>query len=219
MEILSTIAGHFVTLILGLASAFLLHRREMKKKNLELSDQKKTTEDFKIKAEVLNRVLDFSSFNLIKDAVDEMFLETKADRFLILIAINGQTDFNIVSVIFEQHKTADFQVNAIARYKDLPIDEAYRSMLKHAEREGQVLLETEKIERSLLGELYRLEGVEHSVVKHILRIKADERNDILVYSSLATHNSRSFTNLELRKVDLIHNSSLKPIINNVLNPN
>jgi hypothetical protein len=199
-----------------LIPALMLHYREIKKKNREIQVHKDEKEDHRIKADVLDRILDFSAFNLIKEAVDELFRTTRGERFLILIAINGKVDFNVVSVIFEQHKTSDYQVNAIARYRSLGIDEMYRGMLKEAEALGMVSLQTKKMPASLLRDIYEIEHIEFSDIRHLLRISADERNDVLVYSSLATHDEKGFTKLGRRKASLIYNSTIKKTLKEVL---
>ena len=199
-----------------LVPAFLLHKREVGKIQLEMRKHISEKKEYKIKTDVLDKVLEFSSFNMIKDAVDEIFEMTKADRFLILIAVNGKVDFNIVSVIFEQHKSNDYKVNAIARYRSLSIDEKYRLMLKNTEKNGTVCMVTSEMEDSLLKNIYEIEGVKFSSIRHILRSSVDDDNDILVYSSIATHVDRKFTKLEKTKIDIMYDSRIKPIIKAVI---
>lgn len=205
-----------ITMVGVLVPAILLHIREMSKKDKEIQKHKNEKEDHKIKAEVLDRILDFTAFNLLKEAVDELFRTTRGDRFLILIAINGKEDFNVVSVIFEQHKNSDYKVNAIARYRNLGIDAPYRNMLKEAEALGSVSLDINNMKDSLLKDIYKIESIQYSDIRHLLRIHVDDRNDILVYSSLATHDERGFTKLGRTRADLIYNSSIKKILKDVL---
>ncbi|WP_179022073.1 hypothetical protein [Winogradskyella forsetii] len=205
-----------IGLIGGLVPAILLHVREIKKKDAEIEKHVQEKSEHKIKADVLDKILDFSSFNIIKTAVDEIFEKTRADRFLILIAINGKIDFNMVSVIFEQHKDSTYQINAIARYRSLSVDSDYRDMLKRAERYDVVELETIKMEDSLLKDIYTIEAVKFSDIRHLLRIPADSENDILVYSSLATHSAEGFTKLGKRQANIIYDSTIKQTIKEVL---
>lgn len=204
--------GAFVTLTLGLIGHFITIKNLTKRKNEELKEHK-------IRADVLDSILDFSSFNELKIAVDEIFETTRADRFLILIAINGKTDFNTVSVIFEQHKIHKYRISAVARYRTLGIDPAYKKMLKEAELYGIVELETDALYPSLLKDIYEIENVTASQIRHLLRINADENNDVLVYSSLATHDKRGFSHIDKVRADLIYNSSIKTTLENVLKKN
>ena len=201
--------GSAVTLLLGL----LVHYREIKKLTKSKNEEIK---EHQLKADVLDRVLDFASFNEIKTAVDELFKTTRADRFLILIAINGKVDFNMVSVIFEQHKIGKYQINAIARYKTLNIDPAYKKMLKEAELYGIVETVTSELPPSLLKDIYEIEDISASHVRHLSRIHVDESNDVLVYSSLATHDKRGFTHIDKVRADLVYNSIIRPALENVL---
>lgn len=215
-NIIITAISSISTLLLG----GMLHYREMKKltfeKDKEIESHIQEKEEHKIKSDVLDKLLDFTAFNKIKSSVDEIFKNTRADRFLILIAINGKTSFNVVSVIFEQHKRSKYQINAIARYKTLGIDTPYKQLLKLAEIEGTVMVFTERMEESLLKDLYIMENIVESHIRHLMRIHTDTHNDILVFSSLATHDKRGFTTIGKRKADLIYNADIKPTLFDVL---
>ena len=199
-----------------LIPAGLLHYREIKKKDTKIDQI--TTEKIQqgLKLTAIDKILSFSSFSSIKSAVDEIFQTSKADRFLILFAINGKTDFNTISVVFEQHKRTKYSINAIGTYKSLSIDDSYRKMLKSAEMHGIIELETEKMPESLLKGLYDLEEIVWSDIRHLCRFHADENNDVIVFSSLATHSQKGFTKLERLKANLIYDSVIRPNIINVL---
>jgi hypothetical protein len=115
-----------------------------------------------LKLGALNRLLDFTSFNEIRDSVDRMFDNTKADRFMIIIAMNGTTDFRVISVIFEQHKNKKWKVNAIIRYRDVEIDESFKRTLKSAEKDGTVTFDVKTMTPQLLKDFYVIEKVKHS---------------------------------------------------------
>jgi hypothetical protein len=211
-DIIIALIGAIPVSITGL----LLHYREMKKKDIEIEKHIQEKKEHQIKGDVLDKVLNFSAFNKIKTAVDEIFNSTKADRFLILIALNGKLDFNIVSVIFEQHKSTKYQVNAIARYRSLKIDAEYRKLLKDAEKFGLVHVKTEDLNPSLLKGIYTIENIVYSEIRHLLRLPIDDNNDILIYSSLATHDEEEFTELERTQANIIYDSSIRNILSNVL---
>ena len=148
--------------------------------------------------------------------MDRIFQETKADRFLILIAKNGITDFRIVNVVFEQHKNKQFRINAIARYRNVQIDDEYKAMLKEAEFRGYVELDTSKMKPSLLRDFYALEGVTHSKIRHLARKPIDEGNDFLIFSSLATHEIDKFTELELAFIKTQYEGIIMPALQKVV---
>ena len=163
-----------------------------------------------------DKIMSFESINSIKSAVKELFVETSATRFLILIAVNGKADFNMVSVIFEQMKDGYGNVNAIARYHNIDIDYEYRKMLKLAEREGCISYKTTDMKDSLLKDIYIMEGVKTSKIMHVTRQHVDKDNDLLVFASVATHTSESFTDLEDTTIKLLFDSKITPNINSVL---
>lgn len=212
-----------ITAISVIVPAILIYKKDMQKLRLDYEKQinahVKEKKEHKIKADVLDKLLDFASFNQIKSAVDQIFENTRADRFLILIAINGKTDFKIVSVIFEQHKKTEYDVSAIARYRHLEVDRDYRDMLKQAERDGVVHYETSKMHDCLLKQIYLFEKVKFSDVRHIARVPVDDDNDVLLYSSLATHNDKGFTSQGRTFAKITYDSIIKETILEVLKKN
>lgn len=215
-----------IALISGISvvlPAFFIYKRDIKKLRYEYDEKIEghiqEKKEHKIKADVLDKLLDFSSFNTIKRNVDEIFKKTKADRFLILIAINGKTNFKIVSVVFEQHKKSDYEINAIARYRNLEIDDDYKEMLKLSEREGAVHLKTDSMRECLLKQIYLDEEVTFSDIRHIARIHIDDDNDLLVYSSLATHSVKPFTERERTRAKIIYDSGIRETLIEVLKKN
>lgn len=178
--------------------------------NNQLKNEKKETEQ---KLDFINRILDLEFINQIGESVNRMFAQTKADRFLILVARNGKVDFNIVSVVFEQHKKTEFRINAIARYRNVHIDNSYRIMLKDAERYGMVQIETAKMPDSVLKDFYEMEGITFSKVRFLARKPIDNDNDFLVYSSLSTHEKTDFTKREKAYIKTQYEGTIFPCIN------
>lgn len=149
-----------------------------------------------IKLGALDRMMDFQSFQEIRDSVDRMFEHTKADRFMLLFAMNGTHDFRVVSVIFEQHKETKWKVNALIRYRNVEIDQEFRKILKDAESEGEMDYEVKNMNPQLLRDMWVLEKIKHAKVRFLHREKIDKHNDIVIFSTIATHEEESFTQLE-----------------------
>ena len=188
-----------VIAIIGLTStlipAYWVHKEKKKnnEKDKKIAELESQLTEANVRTEVVDRLLDITLLSEIKTAVDVVFQETSADRYLILIALNGVTDFNMISVIFEQHKGVD-KISAIARYRNLKIDDEYKSMLKKAERNGDIELEVSQMpDESILKQIYMIEGVQHSKVTFLLRKGIDSGNDVIVFSSLATHSEEPFS--------------------------
>ena len=206
-EILSTIITGTLSAIGILIPAYLLHKREVSKYKQEMNEHK-------LRGDVLDRILDLTLLTTIKDAVHDLFDITKADRFLILIAINGKVEFRTVSVIFEQHKKSTS--SAIASYKSLRVDGDYVQMLKEAEKYDVVDIETNKLKESLLKTIYQEEGIIFSMIKHMTRVKLDNNNDCLIYCSIATHSEEIFTLAEKYKIQSHIDGTIKPSIEKML---
>lgn len=194
-----------------------LQKLRIDSRKKELINNKLRTENKhnELKLDFLNRIMDLTSVNQIIEAIEKVFTLTKADRFLILVAVNGKEDFNVVSVIFEQHKK-NYKVNAIGTYRNIRIDQTYKQMLKNCEVNDVITLCTKEMPNSLLKSFYEVEGVQFSKVRFLARKPIDGENDFLVFSSLATHNEKDFTPREKTIIKTIYETAIKPNINNVL---
>lgn len=214
---------YFLTFISGLFISWANNKTKTKSLKLEakkynLDKQKHEEEIEEIQKEKKNKehqinfltsIMNLNKMNKIIDAVDDIFKKTKADRFLVLVAINGKSDFNFISVVFEQHKhKSDFI--AVATYKEIQIDEAYRQMLKILEYNEFVNLYVEKMQDSLLKEFYNLEGVQFSQLRFLARQKIDNLNDFVVYSSIASHKKGKYNNEENTIIKLNYDSIIIP---------
>ncbi len=175
-----------------------IHKLYIEKEELQetMSKQHSVIKDRNFKISTLNRILNFRAFNQIKTSVERIFENTKADQFLILIAVNGTTDFRLISVIFEQHKNVKFKVNALIRYRDIEIDDSYKKLLKDVEHHGSIDLEVTSMNPQLLKDFYTIENITHSKLRFLHRHQLEDGNDILLYSSLATHQHEPWTHLE-----------------------
>lgn len=191
-------------------------KTEIEKNKQETEVLKKEKKETEIKLQFLNRIMDLEFINEIGEAVNRIFESTKAGRFLILVAKNGKVDFNTVSVVFEQHKEAKYRINAIARYRNVQIDDEYKKMLKEAERNGLVHIKTSQMpEDSILRDFYELEGITHSKVRFLARKPIDSDNDFLVYSSLSTYEKKDFTKSELAFIKTQYEGTILPCIDKI----
>lgn len=201
MEIIVALISALAIIIV----AYIAYKKDIQIKRLELEkielrntiDKKNNIiQDRNFKISTSDKILNFQSFNQIKNSVDRIFEKTKADRFLIMIAVNGISDFRIISVIFEQHKDTKYRVNAIIRYRDVEIDDVYKKLLKEVELHGSVDLSIDTMLPQLLRDFYTIENIKHAKMRFLHREQLDPNNDILIYSSVATHDKEPWTNIE-----------------------
>ncbi len=171
-------------------------QNELDKKEQEAKEAEEKAIEQNLKLGALHRLLDFTSFNEIRSSVDRIFLKTKADRFMILFAMNGTHDFRVISVIFEQHKNPEWSVNAIIRYRDVEIDEDFKSILREAEHKSEIEYDISTMKPQLLKNFWVIEGVKHAKMRFLHRHHIDEKNDVVIYSTIATHENSPFTDIE-----------------------
>lgn len=178
------LVGLFSTII----ATLFAYKQSIKLKKMELEASKKDNIilDQQKNFSALSLLMDFELIDSIKKRVDLIFDKTNVDRFIILIAVNGKTDFNLVSVIYEQHKI-ETKINAVSQYGHVYIDDHYRRMIKEIEKNGSFYFETDRsYEVSYLNNIYLKENVKSSLIKFIQRVKIDENNDMIVFCSLAS---------------------------------
>lgn len=187
--------------------------KQTKERNIQLAEAKAEAD---IKMTFFNQIIDLTSINIISNAVDRMFDKTKADRFLIMIAVNGKDDFNIISVVFEQHKLKNYRINAIARYHNITIDLQYKELLQDTEKQELISLSTDKMQESILKDFYINEKVKYSLIRKLVRKPIDKDNDFLVYSSISTHYNKNFTRIEKSFIKTQYEGTIIPNLINVL---
>ena len=89
-------------------------------------------------------------------------------------------------------------------------------MLKEAEVQGLIELQTEKMSDCDLKSIYENEGVKFSDVHFLMRGEIDELNDRMFYCSIATHENAPFTKTE--KINIKSNiDKLKYILKKIDN--
>jgi hypothetical protein len=179
MEPFKEIIIAFVTLVGVLIPAILVHRREMKK-------MKKEKETYFQATRVLDSMLNLRIMYLIRKSAERMFSSTNADRFLILIAFNGKTDFRFVSAIHEEHEDPR-NYRAVERYNHIRTDPEYKEMLKSVESNDYLEIDVDKMKDGVLKDFYEFEGVKYSHVRFLLRQSINEENDLVIFSSVASH--------------------------------
>ena len=184
---------------------------------IEFERQKLETTQSIIKYDIVTNLLKFSQYQKIYDAVIKLMDSSKVDRFLIFIAINGKTDLNKVTCIFQKYRNDKAELDAVQVYKGLKVDNHYVTMLKKMEIENAITLETEALEPSLIKDIYESEKVKWSRWKMIGRVSIDDRNDVIAYCSASTFDSNGYSKQDLLSIKLHFESSIKPNFMNTVN--
>jgi hypothetical protein len=209
-----TFSGICVTALCGVWIAYLSNKNKgLSSENVKLNKEKKDLSS--------GILVDLMSFNDIVHKVNNVFNQTRCDRFLILTAMNGKEDLRVCTVTYEQHNVngeakAYLSLGATGRYFNFAFDHAYRSMLKRIERYGQkeecIVAEMEDCD---LKRIYMAEKVVEAHVYFLKRVKIDDENDRVFYCSYATHHEQGFKKEDHMTLQL-YNDQLKHIMNSLI---
>jgi hypothetical protein len=166
----------------------------LKKKHSNVKQENKV---LKIELSCINILFNHEFLKILNSKVENIFAETKIDRFLILFAVNGKDVVKYATVCYERNKATN-HVGAIYRYIRLEVDTHYQNLLKQVEAIGTVHLVVKEMPTCMLKTIYqsREEEIKYSTVKFLKRIEVDQHNDIIVYSSIATSHDEDLTNEE-----------------------
>lgn len=185
--------------------------KEIHDLRVSFDNSTKKLAETRIKVNILDRLSELSVFNEIKNSIDRIFQKTKADRFLILFSMNGTRELRAVSVAFEIHKNPKSS-NAIVRYRDVEIDDSYRTLIKRVEKDGSVDLSREEMEPQILKDFFTIEGINTIKLTFVERRHLDEENDIVIFGTVAAEEIEGWTELESAVINAEYEGTLKPII-------
>jgi len=212
-----------ISLVSAISVGIIAYVREvrLKRYELKLKDEaelhKQQVSDIKLESRILERLIDFSTFNEIRDSVNRIFNQTKASKFYIFMALNGKSDFNIISLIYEQHDSTNIAVNAIVRFKHVPIDNKWRDIIKDAEKTGPVQLEVADMPDQLLKDMLMMNDTQHTVVRHLHRDAIDEDNHVVTFSNLSTNKPTKYSIKENAIINAEYEGNIVPSITRYLN--
>lgn len=226
--------GFIITEFITIISLGLLHYREIRRiKNQEkelkqksLVQIAKVTEERNIaikKLEYLPRIMSIKNPLILQKYVDEIFEKTRATRFLFLIGVNGKTSLNHVSCIWYKYKNPKDDINPIVSYKNIDISEDtfYKNMIHNLSKNPTYIenITTMKMPNSILKHIYFNEQVTYSKIGFVNRDKIDEKNDFLLYYSIASDmdDENGFTDKEGTAIKLIMDSKIKPFMEQLKN--
>ena len=193
--------------------------------SLHIQNRKLKENNDKLKEEVkdasIGLEMDLVLLNSIQEIASKILMSTKAERFLILTATNGQRDMRFANAIYEHHDTnpkINLSVGATGRYVRFEFDSHYKEMLKHSEQYGFIYYDVKGMSSSDLKHIYDAEGITYSNVFFLIRTRIDDENDRMFYCSIATHQDKPFTQAE-NMIMKSHLSGLKLRMEKLLTSN
>ena len=123
--------------------------------------------------------------------VQKLHAETEVDRFLVLVAVNGEDDPTHASVVWEHRTEGERYV-----YQDVSLDSHYVSLLMALKRGERVAFLTSEVKNTLIGKYYETEGVQQSIWRLVgKRVSYSTPQVAYKFVSVATHREGGFSNL------------------------
>lgn len=191
--------------------------RKDKAKQREIDELNLKNVTNKTNINVLSKLLNlriFAKFELFAKRIFKLF---NADRFLILMAVNGKISPNKTTVIFSEEA---FDVKNLIppseRYVEVPIDDWYKKMLNRIEYIGVEVIKVSEMPNCILKDFYEDEGVVFSIVFFLKRYKLNEENDAILYSSIAMHKEEGWTNSTINIIISMTKNNILPYLDKII---
>lgn len=204
----------FVGVVSPVVLSFYIYYRNRKDKKLKDEiislNQEKTASNFNIG--LLSNLMKLKLYGSLEVVTKKLFKRTKAMRVIVFVAINGKVEPKKVYAIFGE-KDGGHQIDE--EFRGVETTTEYVNMLHDLERNGSMLIETMKMKKGMLRNIYFNEGIAHSYLKFIQRYHLTDDDDAIVFMSIATDEDIPFNELELTEIDLRVGSEYKEIIDKI----
>lgn len=183
-EIVIAVVTSFTTITGGLIAGYL----QLKVKRLEL--EKKNAPEHGKSDGIVGRpplnagevVSDFSRFNALRLAVEEVFDHTEFGRFCIFFAVNGKEAVNTVHLVFEMQTDKDRQ-GSLDHFIEVTADDQYKTMLKEIERSGSAFVDVTALKPCALKAINMRHELFHEDFHFIARKPLSDNADMLLFCS------------------------------------
>ena len=210
IETLLTALIAFLTLLFSFYKYQTDRKDKKQREEIIALKQEKTASGFNIG--LLSNLMKLNLYGSLERVTKVIFKRTKATRVLVFVAINGKVEPKKVYALFGE-KDDGFQIDE--EFKGVEIDQPYIDMLHHLEHKSDLLIDTMKMEKGMLKNIYFSEQITYSYLKFVKRYHLTEEDDAIVYMSIATDNENAFNKLELTEIDLKVSTKYKNIIDKI----
>lgn len=164
--------------------------------------------------------ISFVKLTELSDCINKLFLETIADRFLILMSESEHSINSWVSAIYEQHRydsiddvSFKLSVGATNKYIKLGTDIYYKQLIDDIRHTSPLKLTTINMQDSVLKSIYLYEKVTYSNIYFLYDIEIENKERVTIFCSIATHINRPFNQEE----ELLMKLTVDKIKNTILN--
>lgn len=188
--------------------------KELKEKKGDIALLKSTIYDMNERK--LKEIFDLRRFSQIEQNIKIVFKETIADRFTVMFAMNGQSQFDHLTVIFDQ-KLGNVDIGGISAYTRFPIDDIYRARIKRAEHSQSGVWEKTDDERiGAIGDYLVMEEITDTGWYFIERFVLDEQNSVVLFCSFCTPEPAGYKTKDKRFINVMLNGKIIPKLKEIL---
>lgn len=152
----------------------------------------------------------------VEREVRKLITETSIDRFLLLVAINGDRNMTHATVIWERRQPPwelDYH------YEDVRIDQDYNDRLDYIRRNMFLKFRTDEAQNTMIGGFYETEKVQESIWAMVAKKKnPDTAQDGYLYFSAATHSDDGIDEDAVRRVLNIKADIMRCVVDSGFRP-
>lgn len=186
-----------ITAIFGLLLAGVLRHvlARLKQAEGQVKRHEDKTEEELFSEGVKNIRLNIREFNSVAKTITKASKDTKIDRVLVLVGVNGTTKPNRATVLWD-----DLNYEPTL-YEDVALDADYQDRFEYITKNSHLQFRTDDPEcaNSKINEWYSLEGVVSSIWMVIAKKSSHNTEQVAyMYMSCSSHNQEEMGNPEIR---------------------
>lgn len=160
----------------------------------ELKYRRDPTPEELFKEGVKNIRVSVTEVNKASKSIIKTCIETGIDRVLILVAVNGDTNPQRATVLWDHN-----MIEEPWEYDEVKLDDDYRSKLDYIAKNHYLSFKTSEAANTLIGGYYEDEGVRESVWCMISKKKSIDTDQVAyIYMSASTHGDIDIGSDEIR---------------------
>jgi len=207
---MAAIVGYLATAVVWVNKEFI--KKKLKKKEKENDVLKNNI--YQTKLQKVKELYDLQHFSSIERLIHKLFNKTPIDRFTVMFVMNGTTDFNYLTVLYDE-STENREIGDISPYTRFKIDGKYLKMLHQMELDGMVWRKYPDFNIGNLDEYLTLEKIKDIGWAFVYRIKLDEYNDLLVFASISSEVG-GLSDMDKKLLELTFNGRIRPHLEKIL---
>lgn len=163
----------------------------------------------------IKEIYDLQRFSLLEKEIKKVLINTPMDRFTIIVVVNGTSNFDYLTVLFDQI-LGDTKTGGTSPYSKLKIDEVYQDIIKDLEKTDKVLWRDTSDKLGDIATFLSLEGITKTAWTFVDRIQLDTFNDMVMFCSMTTTHEKEITEKERKYTELILTGRIVPLVRKII---